>query len=299
MGDVYMKHYILANPFSGRKKGEKIAINVQKLLKKNNIEAEIIMSKYPRHLTEVTKELSSKEDCRFYVIGGDGTLNEAVSGMVGSNSEVVVIPGGTGNDFVKSVSKYMSMRKIVLSSIEKEAVPTDIIKVNNDRYCINVLNSGFDALVAINVDKFRNVPLISGKMKYTLAIFYTLLTNRNYYFKLRADDTILKKNFTLVAIANAKFYGGGIIPCPNASVNDGILDICTINSTSVRQKLFFLPSYNKGTHINNPLVTLLKASKIHLVAKRIFPVSIDGEVIHTNKLNVSVLKDAIKIVHID
>lgn len=294
-----MKHYILANPFSGRKKGEKIAINVQKLLKKNNIDAEVIMSKYPRHLTEVTKELSSKEDCRFYVIGGDGTLNEAVSGMIGTNSEVVVIPGGTGNDFVKSVSKYMSMRKIVLSSIGKQATPTDIIKINNDRYCINVLNSGFDALVASNLDKFRNVPLISGKMKYTLAIFYTLLTNRNYYFKLRADNKVLKKNFTLVAIANGKYYGGGVIPCPDANVNDGILDICSISSTSVRQKIFFLPSYNKGTHINNPLVTILKSNKIHLVSKRLSPVSIDGEIIHTKKLNVSVLKDAIKIVHID
>ena len=294
-----MKHYILVNPVSGNKKGLKYGIIVKKLLKKYGIDSTIVVSEYPTHLTKIAKKLSIKHDCRFYSVGGDGTLNEVISGIVGTNSEVVVIPGGTGNDFVKSVSKYMSMRKIVLSSIEKEAVPTDIIKVNNDRYCINVLNSGFDALVAINVDKFRNVPLISGKMKYTLAIFYTLLTNRNYYFKLRADDTVLKKNFTLVAIANAMFYGGGIIPCPNASVNDGILDICTINSTSVRQKLFFLPSYNKGTHINNPLVTLMNGSKIHLVAKRAFPVSIDGEVIHTNKLNVSVLKDAIKIVHID
>ena len=110
---------------------------------------------------------------------------------------------------------------------------------------------------------------------------------------------MLKKSFTLVAIANGKYYGGGVIPCPDANVNDGILDICAINSTNVGQKLFFLPSYNKGTHITNPLVSILKSSKIHLVSKRLSPVSIDGEIIYTKKLNVSVLKDAIKVVHID
>lgn len=294
-----MKYYILANPFSGRKNGKKIAINVQKLLQKNNINADIIMSEYPMHLTKVTKELSSKEDCRFYVIGGDGTLNESVSGIIGTNSEIVVIPGGTGNDFVKSISKYMSMRKIVLASLTKEAIPTDIIKVNNDKYCINILNAGFDALVAKNVDHFRNVPLISGKMKYNLAIFYTLLTNRNYYLKLRVGKKVSKTNFTLIAVANGKYYGGGVIPCPKANVTDGILDICAINSTRVIQKIFLLPSYQKGKHHDNPLVTFYNSDKIHIVAKKSFPVSIDGEVFITNKLNVSVLPNSIKIVHID
>lgn len=294
-----MEHYILANPFSGRKNGKKIAQNVQKLLQKNSINAEIIMSEYPTHLTKVTSELSSKYDCRFYVIGGDGTLNEAVSGMVNTNSEIVVIPGGTGNDFIKSVSKYMSMRKIVLSSLTKEAVPTDIIKVNNDKYCINVLNVGFDALVAKNVDHFRNVPFISGKMKYNLAIFYTLLTNRNYLMKLRAGNEINKRNFTLIAVANGKYYGGGIMPCPNANVTDGLLDICAINSTRVRQKLLLLPSYSKGKHIDNPLVKFYKSNKVHIVSKKSFPISIDGEVFTTNKLNISILQNSTKIVHID
>ena len=293
-----MKYYILANPYSGRKNGKKIAINVQKLLQKNNIKADIIMSQYPMHLTKVTKELSSKEKCRLYVIGGDGTLNEAVSGMVGTTSEIVIIPSGTGNDFVKSISKYMSMRKIVLSSINKKATPTDIIKVNKDKYCINVLNAGFDALVAKNVDHFRNIPFISGKMKYKLSIFYTLITNKNYYFKLRTNDNISKKNFTLIAVANGKYYGGGIIPCPQANVADGLLDVCAIDSTRVRQKIFLLPSYQKGKHMDNPLVKFYKSGKIHIVAKKKFPVSIDGEVFLTNKLNISVIQNSIHIVHI-
>lgn len=293
-----MKHIILANPYSGRKNGKKVAIAVKKLLQKHKIDATVILSKYPKHFTRVTKSLSSKQTCRFYVIGGDGTLNEVISGMVHTSSDIVVIPNGTGNDFVKSISCYNSMRKIVLSSLNKESTPTDLLKVGQDQYCINILNAGFDALVARNVDHFRKVPFISGKMKYTFAIFYTLLTNRNYKFKLHTNHTILKKYFTLIAIANGKYYGGGISPCPDAVVTDGYMDICAIDTTSIAQKIFLLPTYSKGKHIHHPKVHFSKDTLIRLVSNHPFPVSIDGEVFWTKKLKISMLEKSVKIVHI-
>lgn len=293
-----MKHYILVNPVSGNKKGLKHGIVAKKLLKKYDIDSTIVVSEYPTHLTKLAKKLSSKHKCRFYSIGGDGTLNEVISGIVGTDSEVVVIPCGTGNDFVKSISKYMSLRKIIINSINKNAIPTDILKVNNDKYCINILNCGFDAMVAKNVDYFRIVPFISGKMKYNLAIFYTLLANKNYKFKIRTNNNVNKGSYTLVAIANGKYYGGGIPPCPDANVDDGILDVCTIDSTRVRQKIVLLPKYKQGKHIGLKQAKFYKTDTVHLVSTKDFPVSIDGEVIYTNKLNIKVLPKAINIVHI-
>ena len=120
----------------------------------------MIISKQKGELTDIAKKLSSKEKCRFYSVGGDGTLNEVVSGVIGSSSEIVVVPCGTGNDFVKSISKYKSLRKIIKESITKESVKTDVIMLNNNRYCINILNTGFDAMVAKNIDLFRKVPFI-------------------------------------------------------------------------------------------------------------------------------------------
>ena len=143
-----MKHYILANPVSGKGKALIVAERVKALLEKYNIKSEIIKSEYKGHLTKIASDLANKEKCRFYSIGGDGTLNEIVSGIVGTTSEVVVIPCGTGNDFIKSISKYKSMRKIVINSINKESTPTDIMHVNKSYYCINILSVGFDAMVA-------------------------------------------------------------------------------------------------------------------------------------------------------
>lgn len=293
-----MKHYILVNPVSGNKKGLKQGIVVKKLLKKYDIDATIVVSEYPTHLTKISKKLSAKQDCRFYSIGGDGTLNEVISGIIGTNSEVVVIPCGTGNDFIKSISKYMSLRKIVINSLNKDATYTDVIKINNNKYCINILNCGFDAMVAKNVDYFRIIPFISGKMKYNLSIFYSLLTNKNFKFKIRTDEIVKKGNYTLIAIANGKYYGGGVIPCPDAIVNDGTLDVCAIDATRVRHKIFLLPKYQKGKHIGLKQANFYKTKSINLVSIKKFPVSIDGEVFYTNKLAIKVLPKAVKIVYI-
>lgn len=293
-----MKHIILVNPVSGNKKGEKRSIAIQKLLKKNGIDANIILSRFSKDLTNISKQYSNKEKCRFYVLGGDGSLNEVVTGIIGTDSEIVVIPCGTGNDFIKSISKYMSMRKIIKSSINTQSTPTDLMKINNKMYCINILNCGFDALVAKNVDKFRNIPFISGKMKYNLSIFYTLIMNKNYKFKIRSNNEITKKSFTLAAVCNGKYYGGGISPCPDANVTDGILDVCLIDSTRVRQKIIFLPKYSKSKHIGLKQVKTLKTDSLHIVSNHAFPISIDGEVIFSNKLSIKILPKAINIVHI-
>lgn len=293
-----MKHVILVNPVSGNKKGEKYGTNIQKLLKKYHIQAEMVLSEYPKHLTKVAHDMANTQTCRFYSVGGDGTLNEIVSGIVGTNSEIVVIPSGTGNDFVKSISDYRSMRKIVINAIDTKSSKVDVLKIGRHGYCINILNVGFDSMVAKNVDKFRKVPFISGKMKYNLAIFYTLLSNKNFKLKIKMDNMAIKGRFTLTAIANGKYYGGGICPCPDANVSDGILDTCTVGPTEVIKKIFLLPKYQKGKHTDHPLVHIKKAKDVRIVSTRKFPVSIDGEIIYSNRLHIQVLPQAVNIVKI-
>lgn len=295
-----MNTYIFANPFSGNKKGLSKAKSVQLILKKYNIDSEIIESKYPGFFTKKARELSSISKCRIYVIGGDGTINEVVNAIVNTTSEIVIIPCGTGNDFLKSISRYSSMRKIVEESINKESSKVDAINiVNKNMYSINILSVGFDAMVAKNVNKFRRVPFITGSMKYKMSIFYTLMSDFFYKFKIRTDTFLKKGTFTLIAVANGKFYGGGIMPCPMANVNDGKLDCCIISKTTLLQKLKFLPKFSKGKHANLNEVSFCSAKEIRIVSTRSFPVNIDGEIINTNRLHLKVIPNALNVVIID
>ncbi|MDD2377043.1 MAG: diacylglycerol kinase family lipid kinase [Clostridia bacterium] len=292
-----MEHIILVNPVAGRKKGEKYGIRIQILLKKNNIISSIHVSKGPEHLIELAKEFSSLTKCRFYSVGGDGTLNEIMQGIIGTDSEIVVTACGTGNDFVKSISKYKSMRKIITNSINAHSTDIDIMKLNNNNYCINILSAGFDAMVGKNVDKFRWLPAVSGTVKYNLSILYTLFENKNFKFKVRLNDKVIKQNFTLVAISNGKFYGGGICPSPEAKINDGLLDICMIESTSIITKLVLLPKYKSSKHMNLKQVKMETTKKITIVSNKEFPVNVDGEVFYTKKLRCEIIPNCIKIVN--
>ncbi|MCX8074748.1 MAG: diacylglycerol kinase family lipid kinase [Clostridia bacterium] len=299
-----MKHIICINPVAGKGKNEKFGIRIQKILKKYGIDSEIIVSKYSGHITELTKEYSKKQTCRFYSVGGDGTLNEIVSGIIGSESDIVIVPCGTGNDFIKSTSKYMSMRKIILNSIGKTSQKVDVLKINNlNKYCINILSCGFDSMVAKNVDKFRKIPFISGKVKYNLSIIYTLFSNRNFRFKMRVkhkgDTKVIKQNYTLVAVSNGKYYGGGIFPCPDAKVSDGIINICFIDSTTIFKKLILLPYYKKGTHTKLKQAHFLETENLSIVSSKEFPANVDGEVFYTNKLSISIIPSAVNIVYIN
>ncbi len=292
-----MRHVIIVNPVAGKKRNISIGKRVYKLLKKYGIESEIFISEYKGHITEYVTKIANIETCRLYSLGGDGTLNEIVTGIYGTSSDIVVIPAGTGNDFIKNYGKYKSMRKIIINSIDKEATKVDVLKIGKHTFCINILSAGFDAMVAKNLDVFRNVPLVTGKFKYSLSIIYTLFSSRNFKFKVRIDgDKVVKKDFTLIAVSNGKYYGGGISPCPDANIYDATLDICLADKTNLLKKLKLLPKYKKGTHTDLKEVSILKAQKISIVSNKKFPANIDGEVFYTNKLNIQIIPQSINIV---
>ena len=120
----------MVNPVSGRKNGYKHAEIVQKLLKKYNIESKIFCSEYSGHMRKVSYDISHNEKTRFYSIGGDGTLNEIVSGIVNTDSEIVVLPCGTGNDFARYINYYNSLRKIILTSLDTKSSKFDVLPVH-------------------------------------------------------------------------------------------------------------------------------------------------------------------------
>ena len=175
----------------------------------------------------------------------------------------------------------------------------DIMKLNNDRYCINILNGGFDALIAENMNKFRWVPFLSGTGKYNAAIFYTLVLWKGYTLAIKVDDKKFKGKYTLFAISNARYYGGGVVPCKNATPDDGILSICLVKNTSIFEKVILLPKYKASKHENISKVYINdEVKKINIHSNVDFPLSIDGEVSMVKDLECAIIPEAINIVKI-
>lgn len=302
-----MLRLVVINPVSGNAKGNRYIKSIAKIFE--NIKKEGLIPN-DRIFIETTKGVGdatkiaekyikeyAKEDKVFYVVGGDGTLGEVASACINVlNVAIVAIPKGTGNDFSRMLNEYTSMRKIIRRSLENVPETVDSILVNKDKICINVLNTGLDAQIADNMNLFRKWTFLSGSMKYKLAIVYTLFSAKQYKLKVRVDGKVFKGKFTLLAIGNSKYYGGGVKILPQAEMADGALDICLIDATTMLQKLNFLPKLMKGKHLGIHVVHMLKGKNISVVSNKKIPLSIDGEIVYTNRFRAKILEKSIKII---
>ena len=279
-----MKHLFILNPAAGKGKTLKLLPAIKAYFAASEEDYAIEVTKYPCHATEIAAAYSSKETCRIYSVGGDGTLNEILNGMAGSGSSLGVIPAGSGNDFIKSIAPDSDLKSIIARTVEGTAKPIDIARVN-DKFFINIASLGFDAQVAHTTQHFKKLPLITGKMAYILGILTTILQRKSNLLEIRIDDRFIKNDTLLIAIGNGKYYGGGILAVPEAEITDGLFDICLVDNISRMKILHLFPLYMKGQHGKISAVRFYKGKRVEIKSASPIAMNSDGEI--------SIVKEAV------
>ena len=173
-----------------------------------------------------------------------------------------ILPVGSGNDFIRSFlvdTSFEDCCKVIKSGFTKLVD----IGISNTRKWINVAGTGFDAIAAKNVSKFKWIK--NGKISYLMAVFYTLISYKAKHMKIVVDDIKdIHQKVYLIAIANGNFYGGGMNVAPKAKIDDGKLDICIVDDISKLKVLRLLPMFMKGKHLDLSFVKYFKCSKLSL-----------------------------------
>ncbi|HHW32112.1 MAG TPA: diacylglycerol kinase family lipid kinase [Clostridiaceae bacterium] len=276
-----MNHLFIINPVAGQGKPLKLIPEIKKIFSSRNDTFKIEITERPGHATDIAKEYTSQKKYRVYSIGGDGTLNEVLNGMVNSGSSLAVIPAGSGNDFSRNLNLNIASKRysydILNRTINGKEEPVDIVKINN-RYFINISSVGLDAEVANTTNKLKRTGLLRGSFAYLVGIFATLLKYNSHILRVTIDGQTFEKESLLLAIANGKFYGGGVQPAPDASINDGLLDVCFVKKMSVFKIVRLLPLYYKGKHGGLEEVTFFKGKKIEVCNNHEMALNIDGEI---------------------
>ncbi len=290
-----MKHLFIVNPVAGKGKAKLLIEEIVEIFKHRDEEYSIVLTEYEGHATELARSYSSKEDFRIYSLGGDGTLNEVLNGMVESNSALGVIPAGTGNDFIKSFCREKDLIKLLRATIDGEEEFIDLAAVNQ-RYYVNIASAGFDAEVVDKTTGFKKLPFISGKMAYVLGIFSALFGYKYPVAKVLVDGMEIKKHITLLAVGNGKYYGGGMLPLPEADIADGLLDVCIIEKVSKFKVFFMFPKLIKGTHGSIKEVSFYRGSKVHIELEKPLPFNVDGEVLKWSSAQFEILPKKLKII---
>ncbi|MDD4189652.1 MAG: diacylglycerol kinase family lipid kinase [Eubacteriales bacterium] len=290
-----MKHLFVVNPVAGKGRAlgfvETIRIEAAVLTD----DYEIVFTEYPGHATEIVKEHVGKEQCRVYSVGGDGTVNEIVNGLIGSSSTLAVIPAGSGNDYLRSIYEDDVYESIVSRTIRGIEKPIDVVKVN-DRCCANVSSMGLDAEAAYMANKIKHIPLIPGGLSYILGLVVTLIKCKSYNMKITMDSEVIEGRMLAVVVANGKYYGNKIMPAPRADISDGILDICLIRKKGRLEILKLFPRYIKGKHEGLRGITFHRCNHVHIISTDSVPINLDGEVTRIDEATFDILPGALQIV---
>lgn len=245
-------------------------------------------------------EAHPDEEVRFYACGGDGTINKVASGIYGyPNASMTVLAYGSGNDYIKYFADLQTFRDVekVMHGTEKHV---DIMQTN-DRYALNATHFGLDSKVAKTMNIVRRYPIIGGKMCYPIAVFWAFLTGMRTKCTVYADGEKLNDGkICLCTIANGRYVGGSYKCAPRSSNEDGLLEVCLIKPISRFKFMQLKKSYTVGKHLDDPkfkdIIVYRRAKQVVIEATKEFCVSIDGEILHGEKIVVENNQQAIRFV---
>ncbi len=293
-----MKHIFIVNPAAGKQDATDF---VRQTVESSglDIEYEIYRTAAPGDATKYIKSVLQNEtdEIRFYSCGGDGTLNEVVNGVVGyENASITVFPCGSGNDFIKYYGTYDDFSNLS-ELVNAKSHKIDVIKIG-EKYAVNAVHFGFDSFVLKTMLKVKRKALIGGKNAYTTGIVTALIKGMKSFCEIKVDGNKIESDeFLLCTLTNGKYVGGGYKCAPRSSNSDGVLEVCHVKPVSRFKFLTLMNAYKNGTHLDDErfykFITYMRGKEIELSSRDDFYISIDGELLKTEKCTVEVVEKAL------
>ena len=285
-------YHIIVNRQGGRGKGLKALATVEEMFKNNNAQYVVHTTEYVGHATEIAKELSQNPDTNIVVMGGDGSFHEVLCGIDNiDNVTVGLIDCGSGNDFIKKSGHSTNVKEAVQTVLNGKVGYVDYMEMGKYR-CLNVGGGGMDVDVLL---KYAQCKTLKGKAAYYYSLFYTLLHTRFHHLRITADGVTKDTSVFMIGIGNGGFIGGGIPICPNAVVDDGLLNVGYVNEMKKSKILFRLAKFLKGKHVGTEWGGEYTAKKITLEALDDSRFELDGEIIEDTKLDIEVVHGKLKM----
>lgn len=210
----------IINPKSGAMHKEHFVDWIQSGIDPARYVPEIIYTEYPKHATELSREAALRGDALVVTVGGDGSVNEAGAGLVGSNTALGIIPTGSGNGMARHLNIPVDFKKAmhVINRGKPERIDTATV---NSRFCAGTFGMGFDAHIA-HLFAEAGTRGYSTYVKLVLTEFYKYPSRK---FNLEIDGDNFEADCFLLTIANSSQFGNNAVIAPFADVKDGWLDI--------------------------------------------------------------------------
>src|SRR4030042_3229293 len=197
------------------------------------------------------------------LIGGDGTVHQALPAIAETKIPFGFLPCGRGNDFARNVGLPSKLKKGCSLPSNPSFHQVDLPRINNIPF-VAVAYVGFDSEVNKLANDGRGY--FGGTLGYIVCVLKTLKTFKPFEVEITIDDQTFRERVMMVTVANAPFYGGGMKIAPQAIMDDGILDICIVKEIPKWELLQQFPKVFKGTHISHPRIIMKTGHRIKLIS---------------------------------
>jgi diacylglycerol kinase (ATP) len=259
---------LVINPVAGQGKGASVGTYVAGYLNSRGIKYEIIIGRNGIDQADsLQRFLDRNPDCSGVVaVGGDGLLHLVLQKITPAQVPLAVIPAGTGNDFVRTLGWSPDDVDAILEAVlSKKPRSVDLGLVDGEWFAA-ILSTGFDSIVN---EKANTLSWPKGPMKYNVAIAIELPRFAPRHYEIVLDDRTISTQAMLIAVANGRSYGGGMLVCPRADISDGYFDVMVLHPISKLEFIKVFPRVFKGTHITHPAVEIVRSKSVKITSEAV------------------------------
>ncbi len=297
---------LIVNPVAAGGKTGKVWPDVENELHSLGLAFDHRFTEEPNHATALAREGVDQGYETVVAVGGDGTINEVVNGLMprgGDKAGAVlgIVITGRGSDLARTIGIPSDYREACARLGGDRTMTVDLGLVTfhqegeeRQRYFVNVGGGGFDGEVAHRANRAPN--FMGGTIPYLTSLVSTLFSYRNKAVELTLDDQEpIRKVINSVVVANCQFFGGGMRVAPDADPNDGLFDVIVIGDIDKIEYLMTVPKVYDGTHITHPQVDTYRARRVEIHSELPVLLQVEGEVCGQSPITFEIIPSALQI----
>ena len=262
-----------------------------------------LFSERSGHLVELARDAATRGVERLVVVGGDGSVNEAVTGVLEADAapEIAVLPRGTGMDFGRTHGIPTDFDAAVRVAVDGQLRTVDAGRVRYvrwsgdtaERFFANVGSVGMSGAVAQRANAMSKA--LGGRATFFYALVRVFFAWENTPVTVRLDEETRNGRMHDVIVANGQWHGGAMWLAPDAQPDDGLFDVVLIGDVTKGDFVRTAPKLYRGTHLAHPKVEVVRSRTVTVEAPEPLPIELDGEQVGTTPATFDVVPAALRV----
>lgn len=284
-------YYVVLNPASNRGRAAKLAPVVESALRRLGARVEVALTTERGHGEALAYAAAREGRGAVVAVGGDGIVHEVANGLLRAAGEAATIPmgvvgAGSGNDFAKMIGMPTKTERAIERIVGASPRTVDAGRVTRwtvesgrtaPWYFTNGVGLGFDAQVAVRASRIRR---LRGMAIYLTAVIRVLSDLRSPRMRVTIDGVeVADRRLILTTVANGACHGGSFWLCPDARVDDGMLDVLVGDARSVPEVMALIPRVMRGKHLGARGVAIHRGRRVVISSDEPLPIHADGEIV--------------------